>query len=61
MVENRAREAIGKKTVTVKQYKATLWQTALRLSAKIVGKAVKEMWDRIGLFFDAKGGNIPRD
>ena len=60
-VENRAREAVGKKTVTVKRYKATLRQTALRLSAKIVGKAVAEMRNRVGLVFDAKGGNIPRD
>ena len=58
-MENRAQEAAGKKTVTVKQYKATLRQTTLRLSAKIVGKAVDKMKNRIGLVFDARGGNIP--
>ena len=60
-VEIRAREGFGKKTVTVKEYKAKLRQTALRLSAKIVGKAVQKMKERIALVFEAKGGNIPRD
>ena len=44
-----------------KEYKAKLRQTALRLPAKIVGKAVQKMKDRIALVFEAKGGNIPRD
>ena len=39
-VETRARESVGKRALTVKEYKATLRRTALRLSAKIVGKAV---------------------
>lgn len=60
-LETRARESVGKRTLTVKEYKATLRRTALRLSAKIVGKAVEGMRGRIGRVFDAAGGNIERD
>ena len=55
-IETRARESVGKRTLTVKEYKATLRRTAARLSAKIVGKGVEGMWGRIGRVFHAEGG-----
>ena len=60
-IETRAGESVGKRTLTVKEYKATLRRTALRLSAKIVGKAVEGTRGRIGRVFHAEGGNIKRD
>ena len=60
-VERRARAKVGDKSVSAKEYKQALRQTALRLPAGIVKKAVENMKVRINACYKANGGNIPRD
>ena len=60
-IEDRARESLGKKKVSVKKYKAVLRRAALRLSPKIVRAAMDDMRARIGQIYKAGSDNIARD
>ena len=60
-VEERAREAIGQRQVSAKEYKRVLRQAALRLPARVVRSAVADMRRRIAACYENNGGNIPRD
>ena len=59
--QRKALAAVGKKRVSVQEYKRILRATALGLPADEVKKVVENMRKRIRLCFEHNGGNIPRD
>ena len=60
-IEQRARAAVGKKRVSVREYKRVLRETALGMSAVEVRSVMASMRKRIQLCWEHGGGNIPRD
>ena len=60
-IERRARQSVGRKVVSQKQYKRVLRETALKLPVTIVRKAVESMKARIEAVYRAKGAHVPRD